>query len=390
MTHDHVPIWQQKLDQLQQRDLRRQLVRVDSPQGPLIERDGRRLSCFASNNYLGLANHPRVVEAVRLAVSQWGWGAGASRLISGHMLPHEQLEKQLARFKRTEATLLCPTGYQANLAAVRALVQRQDVIFMDKLCHASLIDAARGSEAVVRVFGHRDYDRLESLLARKADAPRRLILTDSVFSMDGDVADLRTLVALKKKYDAMLLIDEAHATGVLGPGGRGLAEEMGVEEDIDVTVGTLSKALGGIGGFIAGSRSLIDWIVNAARPFIYTTALPPAVCAAAGAALEIIDQEPQRREKLRFLAGYLTNELNKYGYDTCGTSTPIIPVIVGDNSTVLELADALLEEGLYVPAVRPPTVPRGKARLRISLCAEHEQADLDRLIDALKRRHPPA
>lgn len=375
--------WSEGLADLGVRGLRRRLREVAARQGAHLTVNGRSLVCFASNNYLALADHPAVVAAVREAVAQWGWGAGASRLVCGHMGPHAQFEQRLAVFKGTEAALVCPTGYHANLAAIRALAGKGDVVFLDKLNHASIIDAARGSGAVVRVFPHRDYRKLERLLAGATDARRRVIVTDSLFSMDGDLADLPRLVELKRAYAALLCVDEAHATGVLGPHGRGAAELLGVEAEIDVTVGTLSKALGGIGGFVAGPRSFIDWVVNTAGPFIYTTALPPAACAAALAALDLVEREPARREKLLALARQLRGELTARGWDIGPSVSQIVPVIVGDAERAVSLSAKLEAEGILAPAIRPPTVPRGQARLRLSLCADHDSADVDRLLVAM-------
>lgn len=448
--------WRDHLDDLAARGLRRHLRRIDSAQGAHVIIDGRRLLCFCSNNYLGLANHPRVLAAARDALDRWGWGAGASRLVSGHMGPHAELEARLASFKRTEAALVFPTGYQANLAAVRTLAGPGDVVFSDKLNHASLIDAARGSGAELRIFPHRDYDKLEQLLERytwhghqggghpacqacETHAPpshraqRRVIVTDSIFSMDGDAADLPRLVDLKRKYDAALCIDEAHACGIFGPRGSGLAELMGVEGDIDAIVGTLSKAFGGIGGFVAGSRELIDMLINTAGGFIYTTALPPPACAAAMAALDIIESpegEDRRRRVLAYAArvrGTLASIQRsaradcvpllcqqwdpKHCSQSSGTPqnddlastehsvlstqhssirqangvppSPIIPLVVGEAGAAVQLSQKLEAEGLLIPAIRPPTVPRGSARLRISLSADHQPGHIDQLLAIL-------
>lgn len=384
--HAQPDSWFDKLESLSQQGLRRHLRRIDSAQGPFVTVNGRELCCFSSNNYLGLANHPYVVAAVRDAVGQWGWGAAASRLITGHMDPHEKLERRLALFKRTEAALVCSTGYQANLAAIRGLAGPGDVVLVDKLNHASIIDACRGCGAVLRVFPHRDYARLERLCERSARYRRRVIVTDSLFSMDGDLADLPRLVEIKHQYDALLCIDEAHATGVFGDAGRGLAEAMGVEGEIDVVVGTLSKALGGIGGFIAARAEIIEWLINTAGPFIYTTALPPAACAAALAALDIVEREPNRRRDLLARAACLRRELGEArSLNIGGSQSQIVPLIVGDAAEAVRLADALAEDGLLVLPIRPPTVPRGTARLRISLSCDHRPADVDQLLSAIDR-----
>jgi 8-amino-7-oxononanoate synthase len=378
--------WAEQLADLAARGLRRELRVVAPAPAGRVRIAGRTLCDFSSNNYLNLATHPRVVAAVQSAVQEWGWGTGASALISGHTALHQQLEARLAAFKGAEAALVFSTGFQANLAAIAGLAGEGDVVLLDKLDHASIIDGARASGAVLRVFPHRNCEKLERLLEGASDARRRVIVTDSLFSMDGDFADLPRLVELKRRYDAQLVIDEAHATGVVGQHGRGLAEAMGVESEIDVTVGTLSKALGGIGGFVAGRRELIDWLVNTARAFIYTTALPAAACAAALAALEVIDSPDgrERRERLLNMAELLRRELAGRGFDVGGSSSQIVPVVVGEAEAAVQISRTLEEQGMLVPAIRPPTVPRGRARLRISLCSEHTPADVEALIAAIE------
>ncbi len=384
--------WADRLAELRAQCLLRSLRTIESGQGPYVVLNGRRICNLSSNDYLGLAGHPYVREAVKKAVDTWGWGAGASRLVCGTLQPHTELETRLANFKGTQAALVCSTGYHANLAAIRGLAGRGDVIFIDKLNHASIIDAAfaggpgGGDAPVVRVFPHRDYARLARLLQKTGSARYRIIVTDSLFSMDGDVADLSAIVELKTYYGALLIIDEAHATGVWGDHGRGAAEAMGVEAGIDVVVGTLSKALGGIGGFMAASHEIIDWLVNVARPFIYTTALPPAACAAGMAALDLVDREPERRRRVLSLAAHLRAELrDRRGWDIGESCSQIIPLIVGSGEQAVDLSSRLQEEGFLVPAIRPPTVPKGTARLRISLSAEHRESDVDALVAALDR-----
>lgn len=387
------PTWTEQLAELEQYGLRRSLRICESGQGPCVAVNGRRLCNLASNDYLGLAAHPHIVQAVKQAVDQWGWGAGASRLISGTMQPHAELEERLASFKGTEAALVCSTGYQANLTAIRGLAGQGDTLLLDKLVHASIIDGAfaggpsETDAPTVRVFPHRDYEKLTRLLEKTAGSRRRIIVTDSLFSMDGDFADLPRLVEIKKRYDALLIVDEAHATGVWGENGRGLAEVMAAEADIDVVVGTLSKALGGVGGFIAASREIIDWLVNTGRSFIYTTALPPAACMAATAALDLIEREPERREHLLALASWLRAQLSQErDLDIADSCSQIVPVVVGPADKTLELSRKLEENGYWVPAIRPPSVPRGKSRLRISLCSQHRQEDLAGLLEVLD--HP--
>jgi 8-amino-7-oxononanoate synthase len=345
--------------------------------------------CFCSNDYLSLANHPAVRSAARDAIDQWGVGTGASRLISGSTACHVHLERKLAAFKQTPDAVVTSTGWMANRVAIGALASKGDLILCDKLNHASILDAAVSSGATVRRYLHRDTNRLETLLVRyRPTAGRCLIVTDSVFSMDGDIAPLAELAVLKKKYDAQLLIDEAHATGVLGVAGRGAAELLGVEDDIDATVGTLSKALGSIGGFVAGPKALIDTIRNTGRAYIYTTAPPACACAAAMAALELIESSPSLRADLLTAAGDLRNRLRDAGLNTPDYGsreiTPIIPVIIGEAGRTAEIAAQLLESDILLPAIRPPTVPPGTSRLRISLCASHTPRQINTLVHRLK------
>jgi len=382
-------IWadlQAGLDELAAAELLRRPVALDSPCGPAVTIAGRRVVCLCSNDYLGLADDPAVKSAAVEAIKRWGVGAGASRLISGTMTPHVELERRLSEFKGAQAAIVTSTGWMANHAAICTLVGAGDLILCDKLNHASVIDAARASGARLRTYPHRDVGRLRSLLQRhRALAGRCLIVTDSLFSMDGDLAPLAEIAELKKQFDALLLIDEAHATGVLGADGRGAAELMGVEADVDVTVGTLSKALGALGGFIAAPKVLIDTLANRARPYIYTTAPPPCVCAAAAEALGIVQSQPHRRQKLLALAGRLRSRLRDAGVDTGDSDSQIIPIILGSPGKALRLGRKLLEAGFLVPAIRPPTVPRGASRLRVSLSAAHEQADIDRFAEAVEQ-----
>jgi len=376
----------QALEALTADDLRRREVVTDSACGPRIRIDGRDILCLCSNDYLSLAADPAIRRAATEAIERWGLGAGASRLVSGTTAAHVELERRLAEFKQTEAAIVTPTGWMANHVAVHALAGRGDLVLCDKLNHASILDAARSSGARVRSFPHRDVERLVRLLERLRGRHRRcLIVTDSLFSMDGDLAPLPRLVEIKRRFDAQLLIDEAHATGVLGTAGRGAAELLDVESDVDATVGTLSKAIGALGGFVAGPGVLIDTIRNTGRAYIYTTALPPAICAAAGAALEIIRSQPQRRQHLLAMAAELRNLLHNAGFETSDSQSQIIPIVIGPADKTLAISRRLLEEGFFTPAIRPPTVPRGASRLRISLCATHEADDLSRLVEALSQ-----
>ena len=382
------------LQQRESQGLLRSLTTLE-PQGCIVTRDGLPLVNLAGNDYLALSSHPHVRQAAIDAIEQYGVGAGASRLVSGHQPTHQNLEQRFAAFKHAEAALLCPTGYMANLAVVTALAARGDTIYLDKLCHASLIDAARGAQATMRTYPHLDVQRLEQLLARPlrdasaGDRPaRRIIITDSVFSMDGDTADLPALCGLADRYDAILIVDEAHGTGVLGPGGRGLAQSQGVVGRVDVTISTASKALGSLGGLITARRVVIGTIINHARSFIYTTAALPAQAAAINAALDIIEAEPQRRHRLAKLACQIRQAIRQCDRDNSADNhhppTPIIPIICGRPAAAQHLSDQLAQAGFFAPAIRPPTVPPNTSRVRISLRCDLSDGDMNKLIDVLR------
>lgn len=321
--------------------------------------------------------------AAQAAIDQYGWGSGASPLILGHTTLHQRLAERLARFEGTEAAVVFASGFAANAGTVAALVGPGDVVFTDRNNHASLLDGCRLSRADVRTYAHADWEELERHLARRSHHRRRLILTDSLFSMDGDFAPLAELADLADRYEAMLLVDEAHATGVFGRCGRGLAEHLGVEARVPVRIGTLSKALGGVGGFVAGSRTLVDWLVNRARPYIYSTAAPAAVAAAALAAIEIVEQEPHRRTTLLERAAWLREQLVARGWDIGRSTSQIIPIVLGEPRRAVALAAKLRERGVFVPAIRPPTVPEGQSCLRVSLSFAHTEESMERLLTAL-------
>ncbi len=385
-------LFQEQLQTLRARSLERKLREIGSAQGPQIQIAGRRLINFSSNDYLGLAGDSRLREAAIGAIKEFGVGAGASRLVSGTQSPHLRLEAALAKWKGTEAALSFSSGYAAALGTVPALVGKDDVILLDKLCHASLIDGAKLSGAILRVFPHNHLGKLENHLdwARREHAGKRvLILTESVFSMDGDRAPLRELVELKRQFGALLLLDEAHAVGVIGPNGRGLAAAENVSENVDVQMGTLSKALGASGGYICGSRSLIDWLINRARSFIYSTAPAPGIAAAALAAVNFLgssEGEERRRllwERIGLMQDLLPrNELNE---KAASAASAIFPWIVGNEQAAIDLASALQTEGFFVPAIRYPTVAKGSARLRITVTALHEEDQIRSLCRAIKR-----
>jgi 8-amino-7-oxononanoate synthase len=361
--------------------LRRVLRPLASGSAAEVMVGGRSVLLLSSNNYLGLADHPALVAASCEAIRRWGCGTGASRLISGHLDLHAEVETQLAAFKGTEAALLFPSGYQANVGTIGALVGRGDHVFSDALNHASIIDGCRLSRASVHVYPHRDARALEAILAATPQGGRRLIITDSVFSMDGDRAPLRDLVALARVYHTSVFLDEAHAAGVLGPRGAGLAEEDGLGAEVAVQMGTLGKAFGGAGAYVAGSRALVDLVANRARSFVYTTGLAPGAVAAAGAALRLVATEPERRARLLANAARLRRELAAVGLRAEG-DTHIIPVMLGDNALAMRFADALLDRGVLAHAIRPPTVPPGTARLRVTPMATHTDAHIDRALDA--------
>jgi 8-amino-7-oxononanoate synthase len=368
-----------ELVDLEGRALRRRLQVVEEARpGGKVRVAGQILLNLSSNDYLGLSQDHRIIKAAQAAAAQWGAGAGASRLVVGHLALHEAVEAKLAGFKDTEAAVIFPTGYMANVGTISALVGPGDVVFGDRLNHASIYDGIKLSGAAFKRFPHRDLNRLEQLLLEAGSARRRLIITDSVFSVDGDLAPLKDLVALKARYQAWLMIDEAHATGVLGAKGAGLAEALGVTRGVDIHMGTFSKALGSLGGYVAGDRRLVDYLHNRARSFIYSTALAPPVLGAIDQALEIVRQEPERRLYLSQESEDFRQALLAAGLDLLGSETQIIPVLVGANDRALEFAARLKDQGLMAVALRPPTVPPGRARVRFSLSAAHSRQDLHR------------
>lgn len=360
----------------------RELRRIEGPVDTWVTIDGMRVLALCSNNYLGLANHPGLASAAARAAETYGVGAGASRLISGSLAIHRDLETRLARFKHTESAVLFPTGYHANVGAITALVGRGDAVFSDQLNHASIIDGCRLSGAEVHVYPHADTGALDALLAARSTARRRLVVTDSVFSMDGDHAPLREICRVAAAHDAMVMVDEAHATGVEGPTGAGLVEALGLGDVVTVQMGTLGKALGTAGAFVAGSSALIALLVNRARSFIYTTALPPPVVAAVDAALDVVEREPERRARLATIAATLRARLAALGFEIPPGAGPIIPVITGSSERALAWSRGLLERGVFVQAIRPPTVPDGTARLRVTLMATHTDEDLAHAVAA--------
>ncbi len=392
----------EELAALESAGLRRARRIVRPLAGGACEIDGRRLWNFASNDYLGLAGDPRVVAAAQVALTEAGVGSRASALVVGRTEWHARLEETLAKFEGQEAAILFPTGYAANVGTIAAMVDENDVVFCDRLNHASLIDGCRLSSAKLRVFRHSELETLERELHKSTEFRRRLIVTDAVFSMDGDVAPLRELCDLAERFEANVLVDEAHGTGVFGEHGRGVCEQLGVEDRVAVRVGTLSKAIGTLGGFVAGSQSLVDWLWNKARPQVFSTSLPPSVCAAAATAVETIRTEPERRTKLWQDCDFLRRELDAVprssgdgpGRDAQSAAPsrswygesvgPIISIVLGDPDAAVVAQRKLEERGCLVAAIRPPTVPQGTSRLRISLSAAHDESALKTLVAALQ------
>ncbi len=369
-----------ELEGLRKEGLYRQLRLVQGGAGARVVMDGREVLLFCSNNYLGLADHPLLKEAALRAVERYGTGSGAARLVSGTMELHQQLEERLARFKGGEAALLFNSGYAANTGIIPALAGRGDTIFSDRLNHASIVDGAILSRARLVRYPHKDTAALARLLADTEVSGRRLIVTDGVFSMDGDLAPLAELVRLKREFGALLMVDDAHATGVLGATGRGSGELAGVQDDIDMQMGTLGKGLGSFGAYVVASRGMIDYLVNRARSFIFSTSLPPAVLAASLAAIELVDSPAGEalRLQLQRNSEQFRTLLTTAGCDTMGSVTQIVPLRVGPAELTMEFTSRLLDEGLFVQGIRPPTVPAGSCRLRCTLMATHTADDITR------------
>ena len=371
-----------ELHELESQGLRRQRCILESAQGAHVRVDGQDYLAFCSNDYLGLASHPGLIDAACRGAGQYGVGAGASHLIVGHSAAHHKLEQALAAFLELPQALLFSTGYMANLGIVSALLRRHDVVLADKLNHASLNDAALLSRAQFLRYTHLDLAHLEQALAG-AKGRRKLVVTDAVFSMDGDVAPVPQLLALCERYDAYLLLDDAHGFGVLGAHGRGILEHFNVQSPRIIYMATLGKAAGVFGAFVAGGDDLIQALIQGARTYIYTTALPPLLATALLASLHIFREEGWRRAHLRELIAYLKAHLNTERWQLMPSDTPIQPLLIGSNQEALRVAEALRMQGILVPAIRPPTVPKGQARLRISLSAAHSKEDVRRLCAAL-------
>ncbi len=362
----------------------RTLTEISSGQSPEIFIDGKKYILLASNNYLGLSTDPRLIEAAQTALAKYGTSSGGSRLVSGSSDLHAKLERKIAEFKSTEAAILFSSGYLANVGTIAALVGEGDVVFSDELNHASIIDGCRLSRANTKVYPHLDIDALDRMISKTRGKGKKLIVTDTVFSMDGDLVDLEKICAVSKRHGCMLMVDEAHAMGVLGETGAGATQHFAVEKRVPVVMGTLSKAVGSLGGYVAGSRALIDFVRNRVRSYIFDTSLPAASVAASMKAIEIIESEPQRRKHLTELVDTFKTGLCDMGFHVLPSQSAILPILTGEPDATLELADALRKQGVYAPAVRPPSVPAGKCRIRVSLMATHTRDHISRALEAFR------
>jgi glycine C-acetyltransferase len=381
----------QVLDDLRAKGTHFRLRVLDDQQAPVCHYDGREVINLASNNYLGLANHPKLVEAAINATRKFGVGSGAVRTIAGTMRIHMELEEKIARFKNVEACVVFQSGFAANAGTVSAILGKEDFILSDELNHASIIDGARLSRATIKVFRHKDTAHCEELLQQLApETGKKLIITDGVFSMDGDIGPADKLAELAEKYGAIMMVDDAHASGVLGRNGRGSVDHFGMHGKVDVQVGTLSKAIGALGGYVCGSKDLIDYLYHRARPFLFSTSHPPSVAATCIAAFDILEKEPERILRLWSNTRYFQGELKRMGFNIGGvntpaTETPITPIIVGEGRAAMDFSRALFDEGVMATGIAFPTVPEGKARIRAIMTSEHTRAQLDQALEKMER-----
>ncbi len=378
--------FEQELQTLEKKELRRSLRLVETAQGARITVDGTSVLNLCSNNYLGFADDERLKDAAIEAIKQYGVGSGASRLVCGTMKLHRALEEKLTEFKKTEACLVFNSGYTANVGIISALVKRGDIVFCDRLNHASIIDGIILSRAELRRYPHRDVNALAEMLEKTTCSGRRLIVTDSVFSMDGDIAPLKELCELSKKHNCLLMIDEAHATGVLGENGRGALEHCGLEDKKDtiIQMGTFSKALGGFGAYVCARQDIIDYLINHSRAFIYTTSLPPSIAAANIKALEIIQDESYLRQRLHENIELVRRSLRGFGFEIASDPTPIIPLMTKEPDVTMEFSKRLFEKGFFVQGIRPPTVAQGQCRLRLTVMATHRHKELERALESIQ------
>ncbi|HLJ89053.1 MAG TPA: glycine C-acetyltransferase [Candidatus Angelobacter sp.] len=380
-----------QMNELKQKGTHSKLRVLSDAQAPECTLDGKRILNLASNNYLGLATHPKLKEAAIKAIQQYGAGAGAVRTVSGTMSIHMALEEKIARFKNVEACVSFPSGFASNAGTVSAILGKGDFIISDELNHASIIDGARLSKATIKVFRHRDIAHAEELLKEVANEPgHKLVITDGVFSMDGDIGPLPPLCDLAEKYGAIMMVDDAHSSGVLGRNGRGTIDHFNVHGRVDIQVGTLSKAIGAVGGYVCGSRDLIDFLYHRARPFLFSTSLPPSVAASCIAAFEVLEQEPELIEKLWENTRFFKKELGGLGFNIGGVNTPasetpITPIVIGDGRATMEFSRALFDAGVFAPGITYPVVAADKSRLRTIMSAAHTQDQLTRGLEILKK-----
>ena len=385
--HEDVPMKDlaAELTRLQEEHLYRRRRIIDGPQGVHLNVGDKNILPFCSNDYLGLANHPEVVKAMQTGAARWGVGSGASHLVNGHSSAHHALEEELAEFTGRPRALLFSTGYMANMGVIAALCGRGDYVFEDRINHASLLDGGLLSQARMRRFAHADATALANKLAER-DSGEKLVVSDGVFSMDGDIAPLPELAATAKQHDAWLMVDDAHGFGVLGKNGGGCVEHFGLGiDEVPILIGTLGKAFGSFGAFVAGSEELIEYLIQKARSYIYTTALPPAVAEASRTSLKLLQTENWRRERLQTLIKQFRHGASQLGLELMASETPIQPLLVGDNHKAMAMSDKLLKQGILISAIRPPTVPDGTARLRVTFSAEHTEDDVTRLLTALEQ-----
>jgi len=373
-----------ELDQLREQGVFRPLRVLGSAQDTEVLVDGKRVLNLSSNNYLGLTTHPRLKRAMITATEEWGAGSGAVRTIAGTMTIHEELERRLAEFKHTEASLVFQSGFTANLGVLQSLVKEGDVIISDELNHASIIDGIRLSKAERSIFKHRDMDDLERHLEKHRDKRVKLVVTDGVFSMDGDIAPLPAIVERAERFQALVMVDDAHASGVLGKNGRGSVNHFGLDGRVDLQMGTLSKAIGVLGGYVAGAQPVRDFLIHRARPFLFSTSHPPGVAAACIAAIDVLIAEPERIDQLWKNTKRFKDGLKRLGFETGASETPITPVIVGKGAVAMQLSDRLFSLGVFAQGIGYPTVPEGRARIRTIVTSGHSDAQLDRALDAFE------
>jgi len=377
---------EEELNELKSKGLFRELKVLDGRQGAVVKIAGKEFINLSSNNYLGLTNHPRLCEAAINATREFGVGAGAVRTISGTMRLHAELEKRIAEFKKTESSIVFQSGFNANIGTIGAVVGEGDLIISDELNHASIIDGCRLTKAERKIYKHKDTESLEEALKESRNGyGKTLIITDGVFSMDGDIAPLDGIVELAEKYGAAVMVDDAHASGVLGKNGRGTVDHFNINGRVDIQMGTLSKALGCLGGYIAGSRNLRDFLVHRGRPFLFSTAIPPSVAASAIAAIDVLESEPEIFEKLWSNTKFFKKELGNLGFDTGISETPITPIIAGDEAKTMQLSDELFKNGVFAQGIAFPTVPRGRARIRTIVTAMHSKEQLEECLGVLER-----